>query len=108
MSWIFPGIIVFKNQAPLLLPTSDMEAALHTDTRAVYFPCRPEGTYGLVCLAQQVSHSNLWCSESSSEGWDSAQAPASQVVRATLISDLYDQCYQHQCEEGQNVCVNMP
>lgn len=44
---------------------------------------RPQGSYGLVCLARQAfqKHGKLWCSESSTVGWDSAEATALQVVR---------------------------
>lgn len=51
------SLVALFFQSQTLLPTSDMEAALHTG--AVCFPRHPEGTYGLVCLAQQVSHGNL-------------------------------------------------
>lgn len=66
----FPGscFFILKTRPCCSSASIRHAAALHTDTWPVCFPHCPEGSYGLVCLAQQVSHIRPRCCETSTGG----------------------------------------
>lgn len=82
---IFPLVLGLLKTRPCCSGASITHAAaLHTDTWAACFPRCPEGKYGFVCPAQQVSHINPWCCEINAGGCDPTEALASQAGQSHI------------------------